>query len=251
MKMRLTLAVAALAAFGIVAGSAATASAHPTQTSACTGCHGAASAITLTAVQTANDGTNATYRITLAGGSGSKGYAVLNGSTNVAHASASTGVVVLPVGKTYSVWGVDTNDGAKSVSISPVALAPVPDPTPVPTPTPTPDPTTVPTPTPTPDPTPTPVPAPVPGAMCRVTVRILGSTGHALRHATVTFVNTGTGRKFVRKTTAKGYAGFGSLLFGTYKVTASCGSSRVAKTVTIAKATARMTLRVRPVHHDD
>lgn len=273
MKKRLTLAFAALAAFGLVAGFATAASAHPNKTSACTSCHGTASAISLSVTQTSNDGTNAKYQITITGGSGIKGYAVLNGSTNVANAQATSAVVTLPVGKTYTIWAVDNQDGAKSVSVSPVAPAPVPvpvpvpvptptptptpvpvpDPTPVPVPTPTPTPTPVPVPVPTPTPTPTPVPAPdpTPGStvMAKVTVKALDSKGHALKHATITLVNTETGQKFSKKANSKGSVVFGNIPVGTYTVIASYHSVRLNTTLIVSDTTANLTMRVRS--HDD
>jgi hypothetical protein len=245
-KTRLTLAVAALAAFGAVLGFATTAYAHPTQTVACTGCHGTASVIKLAAVQTANDGTNATYQITITGGSGSEGYAVLSGSTNVAHASASSGSVTVPDGKTYTVWGVDVKDGAKSVSISPVA-----PPTPVPTPTPAPTPTPTPTSTPTPDPTPTPTPTPTPAGVCRLALHV-ASGSHSLPRVTVTLVNVTTDAKFVARTNAKGNVTFAALPYGTYKVrvTGRSGVSSV-RTIIVGRTSAKLSMKVRLSRHGD
>lgn len=141
MKRRLMLSAVALVAFAIVAAGATTASAHPTYTSACSGCHGSSTAVKVTVTQTANNGTNATYHVSVTGGSGSVGWAVLEGATSRAHASNGSSAFTVPVGHTYRVWGVWTNDGANSIALAPTAPAP----TPTPTPTPTPVPSTVPT----------------------------------------------------------------------------------------------------------
>lgn len=239
MKRRLTLTVSALAVCGAVLGFVTAASGHPTQTSACTGCHGSASKISLSVKQVSNNGTSAQYQITVSGGSGSKGYAVLSGSTNVAHASAASGVVTLPVGKTYTVWAVDTSDGARSTSVSPVAPAPAPTPTPAPTPAP--DPTT----------TPTPTPAPVPSGICRLTVHVVTGS-RVLSRITVTAVNTATGARFVVKTNSKGNAVFATLLYGTYRVVSSGRSTvRLTKPLVVGKTSAKLTMRVRMSRHSD
>lgn len=166
MKRRLLLPVALVAALGLMAVFASTALAHPTYASACTSCHGSSTAITVSAVQTANDGVNATYKVAVVSPGSTKGWAVLNGSTNLANASAATGSFTVADGGTYTLWASDPSVGATSIQLKPVAPAPapvpVPDPTPVPTPVPTPTPVPVPDPTPVPTVTPDPIPVPVP-----------------------------------------------------------------------------------------
>jgi carboxypeptidase family protein len=281
-KRRLTLAIAAVAAFGLIAGFATAASATPSKTSACTGCH-SGSGVTVTATLVSNNGATAQYQINVSGGSGVKSYQVLSGSTSVSRATAASGVVSIPVGKTYTVWGVAAgSDAADSVSISPAAPAPVPapvpdptpapvpdptpapvpDPTPVPVPDPTPAPLPVPDPTPAPVPTPDPVPAPVPapdpvpapvpapGDMGKLTIRVMRSD-HAVKNATVTLTNKATGEKFIVKTNSKGNAVFAALPYGDYRATATKGSYRVKKSISVAKTSAKLTLRVKRAEHDD
>jgi carboxypeptidase family protein len=257
-KRRVTLGIAALAAFGLIAGFATTASATPGKTSACTSCHGG-SGVTVSATSLSNNGTTAQYRIAISGGSGVKAYQVLSGSTSVAKATAASGVVTVPVGKTYTVWGVaGGSDAADSVSISPVAPAPAPVPVPVPTPTPAPLPVPVPTPDPVPTPAPAPVPAPLPvpapvpapGDMGKLTVRVLRS-GHAFKNAAVTLVNKATGERFIVRSNSKGYAVFAALPYGDYRVTATKGSYSVRKSIEVEKTSAKLTLRVSRSSHDD
>jgi hypothetical protein len=144
MKIRSAILLAATAVLVGTLAFSSTAFAYTTKTSSCTGCHGSAADTVVTVAQTANDGVNATYSVTVAStGGGLVGWAVLNGSANVANSSGSTGSFTVPVGKTYTVWGNDTNSGANSITISPTAPAsPPPPPPPVVTPPPpTPDPT--------------------------------------------------------------------------------------------------------------
>jgi hypothetical protein len=121
---------AAGAMFALVAGYAATAQAHPTYTSSCSGCHGSTTSITVGTTEQSNDGTNASYKIAITGGSAAKGWTVLEGSTNIGSGSSSGGTVSLKVGHTYAVWGVDTNLGARSKSITVSAPTTTPPPPP-------------------------------------------------------------------------------------------------------------------------
>jgi peroxiredoxin len=131
----LIVAMLALAAF------ASTAQAHPTYASPCSGCHTKGSAVTVTVVQTANNGVNATYKITVAGPNSLKGWAVLSGVTNVARASGSSGTFTVAVGRTYDVWGVSKSSSSmpysNAIRISPVAAGTTGTPVPTSTPTPT------------------------------------------------------------------------------------------------------------------
>jgi hypothetical protein len=131
--------VTAVAAVAMVAAFATTAQAFPDKTSACSGCHTKSTVVNVAPVQTANDGVKATYSITVTGPNSVLGWTVLNGSTMVANATAGTGTFQVPVGKTYTVWGVSKNGSmpySNSITISPVA--PGVQPTPVPTATPEP-----------------------------------------------------------------------------------------------------------------
>ena len=118
MKSRLTLAIAAVAAFALIAGFATNASAHPNKTSACTSCHGTATAVTITATPVAgtNNGTTVQYQIHLTGG---LGYAVFKGTTAAGmYASSTSGVVTLNVATSYTIWAVNPADGAAKITIT-------------------------------------------------------------------------------------------------------------------------------------
>jgi hypothetical protein len=130
LKRKTTTLAIAVAAFALVMAYATAAQATPTHTTACSGCHGSTTSITVGLTELSNNGTNASYQIALTGGSGVKGYTVLEGSTNVANAYSSGGTVSLKVGHTYAVWGVDSNLGARSKSITPSAPTTTPTPPP-------------------------------------------------------------------------------------------------------------------------
>lgn len=254
MKRNLAIPVMMLAAIGMWAAFTATAEAFPTKTTACSSCHGAAADTVVKLTELSNNGTTATYNIQVTStGGGMIGWTVLDGATNVAHASAATGSFSVAVGKTYTVWGNDTNSGAASVKLTPTAPAPAPTPTPAPapapspTPTPTPAPSPTPTPTPAPSPTPTPAPSPAPAPAPAPTpeptvtpqpdpgagesaddvrgacgVRILDGRGHAWRGVVVTLTD---GEHTYRATTnRKGFAWFNEIAHGDY--TASARAAR-------------------------
>jgi hypothetical protein len=126
MKRYLALSLIALAMLGSSLSFAAEAQAHASQTKTCTGCHGPSAAVVVTAVQTANNGVNATYNVTVNNPYGQTAWAVFSGTTKSAGAAGTgSAAVVLPVGKTYTVFGVSGNgngiEGYASISISPAA----------------------------------------------------------------------------------------------------------------------------------
>lgn len=129
MRRYLALPFTLLLSLSLMMSFAAQAQAHASQTKTCTGCHGPAAAVTVSAVQTANNGVTATYNIAVNNPYGQNSWAVFNGSTKTAGAAGSgSSAVLLPVGKTYTVFGVsgDGNgtEGYASVSISPTAPLP-------------------------------------------------------------------------------------------------------------------------------
>jgi hypothetical protein len=129
MKRHLTLPLLLLATLGILMSFAAEAQAHATQTKTCTGCHARSAAVIVSAVQTANNGVNATYNVTVNNPYGQNAWAVFSGTTKSAGAAGSgSTAVVLPVGKTYTVFGVSGNgagtEGYASISVSPVGAVP-------------------------------------------------------------------------------------------------------------------------------
>jgi len=133
--------ITAVAAVALVAAFATTAQAFPDKTSACSDCHTKSAVVNVTAIETANDGVNASYSVTVTGPNSILGWTVLNGSTMVANANAGTGTFQVPAGKTYTVWGVSKSGSmpySNSITVSPAGTQPTatPEPTttaPVPT----------------------------------------------------------------------------------------------------------------------
>lgn len=275
MTRRLAFPIALLIALSLTGAFASTALAHPSYSSACSSCHGSSTAVHVTAVQTANDGVNATYNVTVTSPSTVKGWAVFSGSTNIAYASASTGTFVVADGNTYTVWANDPSSGATSIQISPVAPTPPPSPTPTPTPSPTPTPTPVPTPTPdplpTPTPTPTPVPTPVPtptpdptstvvpplptpepsatvGASGTITLRIPGESEHGHKTIVATLTDVSTAANFTATVGKHHLATFTGVPDGTYRLTVQQGHHvRSLGLVTIANGAV---VNARHGHHE-
>lgn len=99
------------------------AQAHPTYAQACSSCHGGSTAVKVAVTQTAHTATTGTYRVSVTGGTGSAGWAVLDGTLNRARASAATGTFTVPLGRTYRVWGVKLDNGASYVTLSAAAPA--------------------------------------------------------------------------------------------------------------------------------
>jgi hypothetical protein len=219
MKRLFAVPAIAAAVIGCTMAAAPVAMAFPTKTSACTSCHGTAASTKVAATQTANDGTNATYAVTVTGGAGGlKGWAVLKGASNLGNASATTGTFKVPVGSTYTLWAVDTADGATSIQLSPVA-PPVTPPVTPPTP-PTTPPVTPPVPPVTPPTPPTTPPVTPPTSTvdtAKVTIKV-HFRGHTLRNVTVVLVDATTGARYTATTDVRGNANFGGIPYGEYKV---------------------------------
>ncbi len=99
-----------------VAGAATTATAFPSKTKACTsaGCHRYSSVVKITVTRVSSTRSTVRYKIKVTGGKGATGYAVLLGSKNLTHRTASTGYFKLAKGKTYKVWAVKFGTGANS-----------------------------------------------------------------------------------------------------------------------------------------
>lgn len=119
--MRKTLTTIALIAALVagVGGVAASATATPGKTKSCSNCHDASSAVKITLTKKSSTSTKVTYKIKVTGGSGAAGWAVLKGSTNVKHATSSTGTFTVRKGRTYKVWAVKKGTGSVSKTISP------------------------------------------------------------------------------------------------------------------------------------
>ena len=207
LNKRITAMLVGAATFAAVAGFASTAYAFPTKTTACTSCHGGPDAqIAIKATPVSNTGTNATYNVSVTSPYGGVvGWTVLSGSTNIANATASTGSFTVADGQTYTLWSVDSLGAANSVTLSPVAPAPVPVPVPVPTPVPA--------------PVPAPVPVPAPTVKSGpVTLHLTARHGRGLSRTIVVLENVLTHERFVAKTDRRGNVTFSSVPFGTYQV---------------------------------
>ena len=100
-----------------VFGTASSAVAFPTKTKSCSGCHPSKAQVKITLKRLSSTKTTAKYRVTVSGGSGTAGWAVLSGSKNLAHKTASTGTFTVVRGKTVRVWAVKTGTGSRSVSL--------------------------------------------------------------------------------------------------------------------------------------
>lgn len=124
-----SLIVASAATLAILAVSATSAFATPTKTTQCGACH-SGPALTVSASQTSNNGTNATYSLSAPG---ANSLAVFDGTTKIATILASTGQFSAPINKTYvihAVKGPSTSSGYGSTSVSPIAPPPPPPPAP-------------------------------------------------------------------------------------------------------------------------
>lgn len=112
MKRTLTLAAATLALLGLVLGTATTASATPGRSSSCSNCHARRASVIVKVVKVASTSTTVTYKVSVTGGKGQAGWAVLSGGRNLAHRTASTGTFKIVKGKTVKVWGVKKGTGS-------------------------------------------------------------------------------------------------------------------------------------------
>ncbi len=122
MRKRLALPVVALAVAGLVTGFATVANASPSQSSRCSSCHPASGSVTVAATPVSNDGVNAVYTIAVNNPFGANGWAVF-GASKLAGGSGGGGTITVPVGATYTVYGVSagTGNGYASTTLSPAA----------------------------------------------------------------------------------------------------------------------------------
>jgi hypothetical protein len=124
-KKRMMIGAVALASVGLIAAFASSASALPTKTTDCSVCH-SGTTLVVTATETANNGTTATYGVNAPGATV---VAVFDGATKIDQVTGATGSITVPDGKTYvlqAVAGPIKTDGWGSTSISPVASIPTP-----------------------------------------------------------------------------------------------------------------------------
>jgi hypothetical protein len=113
MKKALTIAVITAALTGALLAGATTAIATPGKSRSCNACHTPIrSSIVVKVTKVSSTSTKVKYRVTVTGGSGAKGWAVISGGKNIAHGSATTGTFSVAKGKTFAVWGVRKSTGS-------------------------------------------------------------------------------------------------------------------------------------------
>jgi len=89
-----------------------TAMATPGKSSLCSGCHDRDTAVEISAVDQGCSGSNANYTVTVSNTfSGGEGWAVFNGSSNIANSRGTSGSFSVPAGTGYEVWGVSDGSG--------------------------------------------------------------------------------------------------------------------------------------------
>lgn len=131
MTRRLLVPLLAVLVFGLTVGSAGVATALPGYSSLCSNCHSASSSISVGATAgTANASTTQyTISVSNSANAASIGWAVFNGSTKVSAALGSGTSISLTNGVTYTIIGAGLdgsgNQIAKSISVTPLAPAPV------------------------------------------------------------------------------------------------------------------------------
>ncbi len=123
LNKKLLAAVLALSAAALIATMATTASATPTKTSRCTGCHSGPN-VAVAATLVSNGATSATYNLSAPTATA---IAVFDGTTKVGSSIIGTsGQIVVPFGKTYTVYAIQgptETDGIGSTTVT--AVAPV------------------------------------------------------------------------------------------------------------------------------
>ena len=238
MKKRMMFGALALATAGLIAAFASSASALPTKTTDCSVCH-SGKTLAVTATETANNGTTATYDVNA---SGATVVAVFDGATKIGQVTGATGSITVPVGKTYvlqAIAGPTTTDGWGSTSVSPVAT----------TPTPTTTDTVTPVTTATPDPTGTPTPDATGTATVRI--HVMNAHGPGAAGVTVTLTNALTGTAVAAITDSHGRVTFSNLTKGTYTVSVTLSNGHVLTgTFRVGHDNRTITLKDHKAHAD-
>lgn len=96
-----------------VMGTVSSAAAVPSKRVACSRCHRASTAVKITLTRSSSTSTTVTYKIRITGGTGTAGWALLRGTRNVKHRTASTGTFTVTKGTTYKVWAVKKRTGSR------------------------------------------------------------------------------------------------------------------------------------------
>ena len=124
MRKRVFASIAMVLSLGLMAGFASTAVASP-NLGQCGSCHTKSTSVTVKATQTANNGSSATFKVSVSGPGSANGWAVYAGSTRKTYGSGGSGTFTVADGVTYTVYGgnVGSSKLYNTTSISPAAVA--------------------------------------------------------------------------------------------------------------------------------
>jgi hypothetical protein len=200
-KKHFLVPIAAVLAFGLMSVFATSAIASPSL-GVCGGCHSLNSSVVVKATQTANNGSTATYSISVKGPGAANGWAVYAGSARQAYGSGGSGTVSVAVGKTYTVYGGNLGSSKlyNTTSISPVA--PPSGGT-----------------TGTPNATGTPAPTPDPAATATTSYRVhFNLHHHRYLRLKAVLTSKATGKRYYAGINRKGNATFKSVPVGAYRL---------------------------------
>ena len=118
MKRTVLTALAAVALMGLILAFATTASATPGKTRSCSGCHTRRTSVIVKATKVSSTATTVTYKVSVTGGKGAAGWAVLSNGKNLARRTSSTGTFKVAKGKSIKVWGVKKGTGSNYKAIT-------------------------------------------------------------------------------------------------------------------------------------
>ena len=118
MKKTLFTALAAVALMSLILAFATTASATPGKTKSCSGCHARRTSVIVKVTKVSSTATTVTYKVSVTGGRGVAGWAVLSGGRNLAHRTASSGTFKVAKGKAVKVWAVKKGTGSNYKAIT-------------------------------------------------------------------------------------------------------------------------------------
>ena len=112
MKKTLMFAATMVAILGLLLATATAASATPGKTVSCSNCHARRAAVAVKVTRLSGTATTITYKVSVTGGKGQAGWAVLSSGKNLAHRTASTGTFKVAKGKSIRVWAVKKGTGS-------------------------------------------------------------------------------------------------------------------------------------------
>ena len=122
------LGIVAAASVLVLATTAVPASAKPTYSNACSGCHPSDSGVSVSLNATSSGGTDTTYAFSISGSGSAFGYGVFDSAgTKVAGGSNASGTFTVPNGGSYTFYGVSKGggsmQGSTSATLNPTALS--------------------------------------------------------------------------------------------------------------------------------